>query len=232
MGVEGEDSEAFLWPLAELLWSLAGGLIIGWLIGTAMARWIRLLDSDRQGDFLEELIVFATAVLAYTCALAMRTEGLLAALAAGLALSHGGLLRRTLQRPSLSPRVLKLAGRAERLATVFVMVLLGALVDGVDYYLRGLVLGLVLLALLRPLTVRVGAGGLALAPGQRRPLEWFGARGAASLYCLALAINHGLPAPMARELAAITLVFIVTSIVFSAVSALSLRRASPGAVDL
>lgn len=231
IGVE-DASEAAALPLLQLVWSVAGGIAVGWLIGVAMSRWIRMLDTDRQGDFLEEMIVFATAALAYTCALAVRTEGLLAVLAAGLALSHGGRLRRSVRRYTLGPRVLKLAGRVERLAAVLVMVLLGALIASVDLHLRDVLFALALLVLLRPLAVRLGLGGLAVPVVQRRPLEWFGARGAASLYCLAVAINHGLGAPVARELAAITLVFIVTSIVFSAVSALSLRRASPGAVDL
>jgi NhaP-type Na+/H+ or K+/H+ antiporter len=217
------------WMLAELGWSLGGALACGWAIGAVMARWIRMLDADRQGDFLEELIVLATAILAFICAHALRTEGLLAVLAAGLALSHGGRLRHSLQRPAVGPRLLRVAGRLERLATVVVMVLVGALLGGVDYFLRGVLLALALL-LLRPLTVR--AAGASLAAGQRRPLERYGARGAAALYALSLTLNHGLGAGLARELAAITLVFIVASIVFSAVSALSLRRASPGAVDL
>jgi NhaP-type Na+/H+ or K+/H+ antiporter len=84
--------------------------------------------------------------------------------------------------------------------------------------------------LVRPFAVRLGLGGLAVPVGQRRMLEWFGARGAASLYCLALAVNHGLGASFARDLVGITLVAIVASIVCSAVSAISLRRATPGAV--
>lgn len=227
-----EVSETAGLPVLQLVWSVAGGIAVGWLLGVAMSRWIRMLDTDRQGDFLEEMMVFATAALAYTCALALRAEGLLAVLAAGLALSHGGRLRHTLRRYTMGPRVLKLAGRAERLAAVVLMVLLGALIASVDFHLRGVLFALALLLVLRPLAVRLGLGGLPMTGVQRRPLEWFGARGAASLYCLALAINHGLGAPLARELAAITLVFIVASIVFSAVSALSLRRASPGAVDL
>jgi NhaP-type Na+/H+ or K+/H+ antiporter len=97
-----------------------------------------------------------------------------------------------------------------------------------------LVFALVLLAGLRPLAVRLGLGGLGLPVAQRRPLEWFGARGAASLYCLGLAINHGVGGPFAHELAASALIVVVTSIVFSAVSAFSLGKQSPGpgAVDL
>jgi NhaP-type Na+/H+ or K+/H+ antiporter len=164
----------------------------------------------------------------------LRTEGLVAVFVAGLALSHGGRLRHSLRKATPSARVLRFAGRLERLAAVLVMVLLGALLSGVDFRLRMVIFALVLLAGLRPLAVRLGLGGLALPAGQRRPLEWFGARGAASLYCLGLAINHGLGGPFARELASTALVVVVTSIVFSAVSAISLGKPSPGpgAVDL
>jgi NhaP-type Na+/H+ or K+/H+ antiporter len=101
-------------------------------------------------------------------------------------------------------------------------------------HFRMAVFAILLLAGLRPLAVRLGLGGLGLPAAQRRPLEWFGARGAASLYCLGLAINRGLGGEFAHELAATALVVVVVSIVFSALSAFSLRKATPGpgAVDL
>ena len=234
LGFDESSSAAFGSHLLLAIWSVAGGAVVGWLIGALMMRWLALLDPDRQGDLLEDMIVVATAVLTYICALALRTEGLIAVFAAGLAVSHGGRLRRSLRKATPSPRVLRFAGRAERFAAVLVMVLLGALLSGVDFHLRMLVFALVLLAGVRPLAVRLGLGGLALTTAQRRPLEWFGARGAASLYCLGLAINHGLGGPFAHELAANALVVVVTSIVFSAVSAFSLGKQSPGpgAVDL
>jgi NhaP-type Na+/H+ or K+/H+ antiporter len=215
-------------------WSIVGGAVVGWLVGALMMRWLALLDSDRQGDFLEDMIVVATAVLTYVGALALRTDGLIAVFVAGLALSHGGRLRHSLRKPTPTARVLRFAGRVERFAAVLVMVLIGALLDGVELHLRMAVFALLLLAGLRPLAVRVGLVGLGLQAAQRRPLEWFGARGAASLYCLGLAINRGLGGTFAHELAATALVVVVASVVFSAVSAISLGKASPGpgAVDL
>jgi sodium/hydrogen antiporter len=215
-------------------WSVVGGVVVGWLVGVLMMRWLTLLDSDRQGDFLEDMIVVATAVLTYVIALALRADGLIAVFIAGLALSHGGRLRHSLRKATPSARVLRFAGRVERFVAVVVMVLLGALLAGVDLRLRMAAFALLLLAGLRPLSVRLGLLGLGLQTAQRRPLEWFGARGAASLYCLGLAINRGLGGAFAHELAATALVVVVTSIVFSAVSALSLGKASPGpgAVDL
>jgi NhaP-type Na+/H+ or K+/H+ antiporter len=228
LGFGDSGSDALGTHLLMSIWSVAGGAIVGWLVGALMMRWLTLLDSDRQGDFLEDMIVVATAVLTYVGALALRADGLIAVFCAGLALSHGGRLRRSLRKATPSARVLRFAGRVERFAAVLVAVLLGALLTGVDLHFRMLVFALLLLAGLRPLAVRLGLGGLGLPPTQRRPLEWFGARGAASLYCLELAINRGLGGEFAHELAATALVVVVTSIVFSAVSAFSLRKATPG----
>ncbi len=234
LGFGDSGSEAFGGHLLMSVWSVAGGAVVGWAIGAAMMRWLTLLDSDRQGDFLEDMIVVATAVLTYVSALAVRADGLIAVFIAGLALSHGGRLRRSLRKPTPSARVLRIAGRVERFAAVLVAVLLGALLSGVELHLRMLVFALLLLAGLRPLAVRLGLGGLSLPPAQRRPLEWFSARGAASLYCLELTINRGLGGGYAHELAATALVVVVVSILFSTVSAFSLRKVTPGpgAVDL
>ena len=234
LGFGDSSSEALGAHLLMSFWSVVGGAAVGWAVGALMMRWLVLLDSDRQGDFLEDMIVVATAVLTYVGALALRTDGLIAVFIAGLALSHGGRLRHSLRKATPSARVLRFAGRVERFVAVLVMVLLGALLAGVELHLRMAVFGLLLLGGLRPLAVRLGLGGLGLQATQRRPLEWFGARGAASLYCLGLTINRGLGGEFAHELAATALVVVVTSIVFSAVSAFSLGKASPGpgAVDL
>jgi sodium/hydrogen antiporter len=234
LGFGDLGSEALGAHLLMSVWSVVGGAAVGWGVGALMMRWLALLDSDRQGDLLEDMMVVATAVLTYVGALAVRADGLIAAFIAGLALSHGGRLRRSLRKSTPSARVLRFAGRVERFAAVLMAVILGALLAGVELHLRMLVFALLLLAGLRPLAVRLGLGGLGLPPAQRRSLEWFGARGAAALYCLGLAINRGLWGGFAHELAATALVVVVVSIVFSAVSAFSLRKATPGpgAVDL
>jgi NhaP-type Na+/H+ or K+/H+ antiporter len=231
----GESSSGALGAHVLLTtWAVVGGAVVGWLVGAVMMRWLSLLDADRQGDFLEDMVVVATAVLTYVSALALRTDGFIAVFVAGLALSHGGRLRHVLRKATPSARVLRFAGRIERFAAVLIMVLIGALLAGVELHLRMAVFALLLLAALRPLAVRIGLAGLGVPVTQRRALEWFGARGAASLYCLGLAINRGLGGAYAHELAATALVVVVASIVFSAVSAISLGKASPGpgAVDL
>lgn len=228
MGTTGAGATVLGSLTLTVIWSLAGGAVVGWLAGAAASRWLALIDRDRQGDLLEEMIVLATGALAYVCALALRTDALLAALAAGLALSHGGR-RRAGRRQPLGTRVLRFAGRAERGAAVLLMVLLGTLLGAADFTPRTVLYAAVLLILIRPLAVRLGPGRPEITPAQRRMLELFAARGPAALYCLALAAGHEFPAVFARQLQDAALVVILVSVISGAVSALTARKPSPGA---
>jgi NhaP-type Na+/H+ or K+/H+ antiporter len=232
MGLSDSDS-GMLGSLTLLgVWAVAGGLLSGALIGAGMARWIKLLDPERQADFLEEAMVFATAALAYGGAMAIRTDGFLAVLAAGVALAHGGRLRRPLRNRPLMPRVLRLAARVERYTWLVILVLLGSLVASIDYKWWMLAFAALLILIIRPLAVRLGLGGVSMPDAQWRGVAWFPARGVASLYCLAFSINHGLSAPYARQLAGVTLIVMVTSIIASGITGLPLSRPSADTVDL
>lgn len=228
MGVTGAGAAVLGSLTLTVLWSLVGGAAIGWLMGVGASRWLALIDRDRQGDLLEEMIVFATGALAYVCALALRTDALLAAFAAGLALSHGGRRRMRRKQP-LGARVLRFAGRAERGAVVLMMVLLGALLGAADFNLRTALYAAALLILIRPVAVRLGIGRPLVTAPQRRTLELFAARGPAALYCLALAAGHDLPEAFSRQLQDAVLLVVVASVISGAVSALTARKPSPGA---
>jgi NhaP-type Na+/H+ or K+/H+ antiporter len=228
MGVTGAGAAVLGSLTLTAAWALAGGAAVGWLGGAAASRWLALIERDPRGDLLEEMIVFATGALAYVCALALRTDALLAALAAGLALSHGGRRRMRRKQP-LGARVLRFAGRAERAATVLVMVLLGTLLGTADFSARAALYAAVLLIPVRPLAVRLGLGPPVVTPAQRRMLELFAARGPAALYCLALAAGHELPPAFGRQLENAVLIVIVVSVISGAVSALTARKPSPGA---
>jgi NhaP-type Na+/H+ or K+/H+ antiporter len=166
MGLPGMDSQALSSLSLLAAWGTLGGFLGGWLIGAVMARVITVMDPERQTDFLEETVVFATPALAYAGALAMRADGFLAVFAAGVALCHGGRLRHPLRNRPLMPRVLRIAGALERAVWLAVFVLVGALIAGVEFHARMLVFALVLLLLIRPLAVRMGLGQLAVSTAQ------------------------------------------------------------------
>jgi NhaP-type Na+/H+ or K+/H+ antiporter len=232
MGVSDRGSRVFGSISLTALWALCGGAAVGWLIGMAASRWLLRIDRDRDGDLLEEMLVFATAALAYTCAIALRADALLAVLTAALALSHAGQLWPGMRRQPLGARVLRLAARAERAVTLLGAALAGALLGTVGFSARTGLYAAVLLMVVRPLSVRLGLTR-APAPGrERRAIELFAARGAAPLCCLAIAIEHGLQDAFAKRLAEVVLAVIVGSILVGAASAGSLRRPTPGTVDL
>jgi NhaP-type Na+/H+ or K+/H+ antiporter len=232
MGVSERGADVFGSISLTVLWVLCGGATVGWLLGMAVSRCLALIDRDRDGDLLEEMIVFATAVLAYTCAVALRSDELLAVLAAGLALSHSGRLRPRTRTPPLGARVLRLAGRAERTVTLLAAALVGALLGSVGLSARIALYAAVLVIVVRPLSVRLGLARSKASGRERRAIELFAARGAAPMCCLAIAIEHGLPDAFAEQLAAVVLAVIVGSILSSAVSASAWRRPTPGAVGL
>lgn len=70
----------------------------------------------------------------------------------------------------------------------------------------------------RPLSVAVGLVGSRMPPVQHRLIAWFGIRGIGSLYYLAYAINHGLPAQQVDTLVALTMAVVVSSIVVHGIS--------------
>jgi sodium/hydrogen antiporter len=231
MGLETKDSGSIGWISLLALGSVVGGVAVGAAVGAGMSRWIALLDFDRQTDFLEILVVFTTAALAYGAAEALHTNGLLAVVAAGLALSHGGRWRSARRKRVLAPRVLKIAARLERAAALCVVVLIGAMAPEMDFHFRVLAFAAILLALIRPIAVRLGLAARAPAGPYRRQLEWVGVRGTAALYCLAFAMNHGLGVRFGHELAGITLLVVAGSILAHALTASPVQTASPGALS-
>lgn len=232
MGVSARGSDVFGSISLTVLWALCGGATVGWLLGVAVSRCLSIVDRDRDGDLLEEMTVFATAALTYTCAVALRTDALLAVLAAGLALSHTGRLRARTRRQPLGARVLRLAGRAERAVSLLAAALVGALLGSVGLGARIALYAAVLVIVVRPLSVRLGLARSAVPGRERRAIELFAARGAAPICCLAIAIEHGLPDAFSKQLADVVLAVIVGSILSSAVSAGAWRRPTPGAVGL
>jgi NhaP-type Na+/H+ or K+/H+ antiporter len=218
IGTNNIPAPGIKWFAIDIVWAIAAGIVFGWIIGALTARAVTRLDSGRTPDFFEDVIVLASGALAYGGAIAINVNPMLAVLTAGLAICHGGRLRRaaTLRRPD--SRYVALAQRLERLSAVVVVLLVGSLVAVADVRPEMFVFALLLFAAVRPLAVRLGLGGMSIPPDERRLLSWFGVRGAASVYLLMMAIDQGMSATLAKELAAITLVALVTSIVLHGLS--------------
>lgn len=243
----GGDEGVWRWWTVDVLWATAGGLGLGYGLGTVVGRLIIYLRMrHREALDSDEFIALGLIALTYGVALLCQTYGFLAVFAAGLALRRinespharpttaaddaGGMspsqIRATgHEAPAHMMRgVVRFNSQLERFAEIGIVLAVGVLLATVDF--KPVVLWFVplLFGVIRPLAVWVGLLGTPVQGQQRRLIAWFGIRGIGSLYYLLFAINHGLAPALAKDLLSITLAVVVASVVAHGVSVTPLMR--------
>lgn len=195
LGSAGAAAEWVSWYLVgKVLLGVAVGMGTGWLLGRIAFRGRR--EAVRVAEQNEPLLAVAALLATYGAAEVVGGYGFLAVFACAMTL-------RAVERGHHYHRAMHgVVERLERLLTLAVLLCLGiastrGLLDALD--LRGVLVGLALLFLVRPLA---GALALALAPRRRTAtgglgrseipaVAFFGVRGVGSLYYLAYATGHG-----------------------------------------
>ena len=232
------------WWAVDVLWAVAGGLALGYALGTLVGRAIIYLRTQRlEALGSDEFIALGLIALTYGLALLTLTYGFLAVFAAGLAL-------RRIDEPAvhaapavnieLSPEDQRATGshapahmmrqverfnsQLESFAEVAIVLVVGVLLASARFQPSVVWFVPLLFLVIRPIAVAVGLLGTDAKPAQRRLMAWFGIRGIGSLYYLLYAINHGIQPALARQLLSITLAVIVTSVVAHGVSVTPLMK--------
>jgi sodium/hydrogen antiporter len=113
--------------------------------------------------------------------------------------------------------VLSFGEALERLMSVAVVVLVGALVS-VAWDWRGVIVALLLFVVIRPLAVMIGLIGTPTDGRQRTMIAWFGLRGIGTLYYLAYAVGEGVGRTRAIEVWSLALTVVACSIVVHGIS--------------
>lgn len=222
------------WLLADLVWPIAGGCVIGWLLGRALGRVLTRLLRQGHGLPWDELLYLGTIALALGVARLTATSAFLVAFAAGLALFHGSRPAASGARTGvMSERLVEFGHRCERLIEVSMVMLVGAALASMPLEWPVAGYALLLIFVLRPASVWLVVRENRMSAHQRRLVAWFGIRGIGSLFYLAFALAQ----PMARDLAATlisaTLWTIALSMVLHGISATPLmtwyhrRRSAP-----
>jgi NhaP-type Na+/H+ or K+/H+ antiporter len=233
------------WLVLDVLWAVAGGLAIGALLGTLIARVVLYLRRTHQEAVgLDEFLCLGLIGLSYGVALLLGTYAFLAVFAAGLAVrriertmtERDGLDEEAVLRPSrsadpveaavdevggpafMASEILAFNERLERIGEVAIVVIIGALVSTTPIPAELVWFAPLLFLVIRPVAVAVGLIG----SGTSRPLlaliGWFGIRGIGSLYYLAFAIVHGVGGEAGTRLIGITLWIVTISIVVHGIS--------------
>ena len=238
---------AWRWVAVDVVWSVAGGLGIGALLGTLVGRLVLYLRREHQESVgLDDFLALGLISLSYGTALLAHSYGFLAVFAAGLALRQVEL-KATQENPAaaaeeaeapadpvdnreeaathpekapafMARAVLLFNEQLERIGEVAVVLLLGGMLAGRALPVEALWFIPVLFLVVRPVSVGLGVLTTRLSPLQRGLTGWFGIRGVGSIYYLMYAIQHGLDPALAERLTSLTFIVIAASTVVHGIS--------------
>ena len=238
LGLHEFGDGGWRWWAVDVLWAVAGGLGLGWLLGTLVGRaiiYLRMRHREALGS--DEFIALGLIALTYGLALASQTYGFLAVFAAGLALRR--IDEAKAPEPASPPPGLSAADRAasgaeapanmmravqrfnsqlESFIEVGIVLAVGVLLATVEFQREVLWFVPVVFLLVRPLAVYAGLLGAGVERAQRNLMGWFGIRGIGSLYYLLYAISHHIHAALAERLLSLTLAVVVTSVIAHGIS--------------
>ena len=244
LGLHDLGNGLWRWAVFDVLWATTAGLGMGGVLGTVVGRLVLHLRR-RHGEAvgLDDFLALGLIALSYGIAVACYAYGFLAVFAAGLALrrvervafvrteqSHADLTRtaalsekEVAVHPDKAPAfmaqaVLAFNEQLERIGEIAIVVVVGALLspDLLTWHL--LWLTPLLFVLIRPLSVIVGLAGAGVTRREILLSAWFGVRGVGSVYYLAYAIVHGLPAPFREQVVGLTLVVVAGSVLVHGVT--------------
>lgn len=196
------------WLLIDLLWRVAGGVLIGGAVGYGLMHLIfRTRGQGSLARSSDGLAALAITLFVYGVAELLHTYGFLAVFVAALMIRHH-------ERSHSYHGTLSLfADQCERLLTAGLLILLGGAVSmGILSALQPVdwAFALVFILIVRPLTGYLALACTPLHARERWAVSLFGVRGMGSFYYLAFALNHGDFSDHPRLWAIVTLVVLLS----------------------
>ncbi|WP_249138812.1 potassium/proton antiporter [Phycicoccus avicenniae] len=182
----GQEAEPWWRLLGTAGLELAGGTVVGLLVGWVGARVLRVVATTSSALFA--IGVLSVAVLAYAAADSVHTSGFIACYLAALLLGNLDLPHR--------PSVVGFATAVGWLAQIGLFVLLGLLASPsgfADQVVPALVVGAVVLLLARPLSVVVSCTPFRIGWRVQAFLSWAGLRGAVPVVLATVPVTAGTP---------------------------------------
>lgn len=238
------------WWTVDVGWAVAAGFATGAALGTAVGYLVVYLRREhREALGLDDFLALGLITLSYGVAHLVHAYGFLAVFAAGIAVRR--IERKTTgdERPPpeveamakheeaedaavdpdtapayMAQAVLGFSEQLERIGTVGIVVLVGALLIPGGFVIPVLWFAPALFLIIRPLAVLPALAGTQYTVTQRLLIGWFGIRGIGSVYYLMFAISSGVPRPLADTLLVLTLWTVAMSVLAHGLSAGPLMR--------
>jgi NhaP-type Na+/H+ or K+/H+ antiporter len=247
MGTHGIGAYGWRWLAVDLLWAVAAGLAVGTLCGAGIGKLVIYLRRvHREAVGLDEFLALGLIALSYGLALLIHAYGFLAVFAAGLSVRRierehsdvaapadveqaGSSTEEQATDPDTAPAymaraVLGFNEQLERLGELAVVLVIGAMLAGIEATGPGIWLAFSLFVVIRPAATLLTLARVPLSRPQRAFIAWFGVRGIGSIYYLAYALSHGVSETAGQTLADITLVVVATSVVLHGISVTPLMQ--------
>ena len=238
LGLHQLGPQGLRWFAVDLIWAVAGGLMIGAACGYAVGKLVvHLRTRHREAVGLDEFLMLGLIGLSYGAAQFASAYGFLSVLAAGLALQRTHTVQsaavdtpqdasakeQLATDPQRAGTYLTQAVRAfneqlERIVEVAIVLIVGAMLVTIDLPVSAIGYLALLFLVVRPVAVAVGIARLNMPRDQRWLIAWFGIRGIGSVYYLMYAIGHGLPQATAQLMASVVLSAVAASIVMHGIS--------------
>lgn len=205
------------WVAVDLLWAIAAGIIMGIAVAKAIVWIDRKLQQYRPVDALmEDFTALSTILITYGLTEVVNGYGFLAVFVAGIVVqrSHPN------QEKPLSQ--LHFIERIEKLLEIGTILLLGSLLrlePSLQFAGEALLVSFLLFFVIRPVGSWISTFGERFHPAKRLLFGWFGIRGVGSIYYLSYAFGKGLGGAVGEEIAWITYLTIVISVILHGISA-------------
>jgi sodium/hydrogen antiporter len=210
------------WVAVDILWAIVAGLGMGILVPKIVVWLEKRLHALRPVDSLmQDFVAIGIVLLTYSLTELVNGYGFLAVFAAGM------ITQRSYHDPEKKLSQLEFTETIEKLLEVGTILLLGSLlrIDPIQKYLiPGLIIAGSLIFIIRPLGMWIASIGEGYYPLRRWLFGWFGIRGVGSIYYLTYSLSAGLKDGVGEQIAWITFITIVSSIILHGISSTPLMN--------
>jgi sodium/hydrogen antiporter len=210
------------WVIVDLVWAIGIGIVMGVIITRAVVWLDKRLQRVRRVDALmEDFVALSIILLTYSLTELVNGYGFLAVFVAGI------VTQRCNHSADRQTSQLEFTETLEKLSEIGTILLLGSLlrIEPIFQYLwPGLLIGGLLLFVIRPVGALISMAGQSISPVHPWLFGWFGIRGVGSLYYLFYSLGEGLKDEVGEQIAWITLITVVMSILLHGITSTPLMN--------
>lgn len=197
------------WLLINVLWKIAGGILVGYLTGKAIGYLF--FKSFNHSRYRNGFVVIAMTLATYGLAEIAGTYGFIAVFIAGLT------FRRTEKEHEYHKELHEFSEQVEHLFLAVLLIFFGmSIQQGLfkEMDILGVLIALIFVLLVRPIGGMIGLIGKKIPLREKYYISFLGIRGIGSFYYISYALNH-VPflEDYARKIWAVAGAIVVVSIV-------------------